>query len=83
MHNYPLWASKQTFARIYFLRQGERLVAKKALIMLNFLLKTRQSHCAVYTHMGSETYARTLMVASGAVAKHAYIYPEFAHSIYL
>ena len=28
MHNYPLWASKQTFARIVFLRQGERLVDK-------------------------------------------------------
>ena len=29
MHNYPLWASKQTFARIYFLRQGGQLVDKK------------------------------------------------------
>ncbi len=29
MHNCPLFASKQTFARIYFLRQGERLVDKK------------------------------------------------------
>ena len=29
MHNYPLFASKQTFARIDFLRQGERLVDKK------------------------------------------------------
>ena len=30
MYNYPLLASKQTFARIDFLRQGERLVDKKA-----------------------------------------------------
>ena len=30
MHNYLLWASKQTFARIDFLRQGEQLVGKKA-----------------------------------------------------
>ena len=29
MHNYPLLAPKQTFARIDFLRQGERLVDKK------------------------------------------------------
>ena len=28
MYNYPLLASKQTFARIDFLRQGERLVGK-------------------------------------------------------
>ena len=28
MHNCPLWASKQTFARIDFLRQGGRLVDK-------------------------------------------------------
>ena len=51
--------------------------------MLNFLLKTRQNHCATYTHMGNETCARALMVASGAVAKHACIYPEFAHSMHL
>ena len=42
MCNYPLSASKQTFARIDFLRQGERLVAKRALIMLKFLLKRLQ-----------------------------------------
>ena len=29
MHNCPLWASKQTSARIDFLRQGGRLVDKK------------------------------------------------------
>ena len=29
MSNCPLWASKQTFARIDFLRQGGRLVDKK------------------------------------------------------
>ena len=59
------------------------MVAKSALIMLNFLLKTRQKHCAVYTHMGNETCARALKVASGVVAKHAYIYPEFAHNMHL
>ena len=29
MFNYPLFASKQTFARIDFLRQGGRLVDEK------------------------------------------------------
>ena len=29
MCNYPFLASKQTFARIDFLRQGERLVSRK------------------------------------------------------
>ena len=38
--NYPLFVSKQTFARIDFLRQGGRLVGKMAAIMLNFVLKT-------------------------------------------
>ena len=29
MHDYPLFAAKQTFVRIDFLRQGGRLVGKK------------------------------------------------------
>ena len=29
MYNYPLLTPKQTFARIDFLRQGERLVGRK------------------------------------------------------
>ena len=29
MYNYPLLTPKQTFARIDFLRQGERLVRRK------------------------------------------------------
>jgi len=37
--DYPFFASKQTFARIDFLRQGERLVDKKALIVLKNSLK--------------------------------------------
>ena len=37
--NYPLFVSKQTFARIEFLRQGGSLVGKMAAIMLNFVLK--------------------------------------------
>ena len=36
MYNYPLLAPKQTFARIDFLRQGERLVDRKATFRVNF-----------------------------------------------
>ena len=37
MYNYPLLAPKQTFARIDFLRQGERLVDRKATFRVKFL----------------------------------------------
>ena len=40
MHNYPLWASKQTFARIYFLRQGGRLVDGKGTFCVKFLAES-------------------------------------------
>jgi len=39
MHNYPPLASKQTFARIDFLRQGERLVDKKGTYYVKILAK--------------------------------------------
>ena len=42
IYHYPLFASEQTFARIDFLRSVGRLVTKKALIMLKFVLKRRQ-----------------------------------------
>ena len=49
----PLFAPKQTFARIDYLQQDGRLVEEKALIMLNFLPKTRQdSDYAMYKYMG-------------------------------
>ena len=49
----PLFAPKQTFARIDFLHQGGRLVGIKALIMLKFSPKTRQNNdYAMYKHMG-------------------------------
>ena len=37
----PLFAPKQTFARIDFLRSGGRLCAKRALIKLKFMPKKR------------------------------------------
>ena len=39
MHMLPLFESKQTFARIDFLRQGGRLVDKKATLNVKFLTK--------------------------------------------
>ena len=52
----PIFASKLTFARIDFLRQGERLVDKKALIMLNLLLKTVQNElCRKHARVGNDT----------------------------
>ena len=56
MYNYPLLASKQTFARIDFLQPSERLVDKKALIMLNLLLKTIQKGlCRKHARVGNDT----------------------------
>ena len=40
MHNCPLFASKQTAARIDFLRQGERLVDKKGTHNVKILAKS-------------------------------------------
>ena len=60
----PLFASKQTFARIDYLRQGERLVGKKALTMLNFRLKTRQNQVFHLHRHGQRTQkTRTLTFA--------------------
>ena len=42
IYNCSLFASKPTFARIDFLRQGWRLVEKKPLIMLKYMLKSGQ-----------------------------------------
>ena len=67
MYNYPLFAPKQTSARIDFLRLGGRLVAKKALIMLNFLLKTRQSRlCCVHMQRQWWRKACTLTTANAS-----------------
>ena len=42
MYNYPLFAPKQTFARIDFLRQVRGWWTKRVVIMLKFLLKSLQ-----------------------------------------
>ena len=43
MYNQPLFASKQTFARIDYLRQDGRLMAKRALRMLKSMPKSGQN----------------------------------------
>ena len=72
MYNYPLFASKQTFARIDFLRQVGDWWTEKALKMLNPLLKTRQKKTIItYTHAGAaewETRTLTSAKASGCRA---------------
>ena len=56
MYNYTFFASKQTFARIDFLRQVGDWWTKKALRMLNFLLKTRQKNdYPIYTRRDNGT----------------------------
>ena len=48
MHNCPLFASKQTFARIDFLRQGGRLVDKKGTHNVKFFAENwTKDNCAV------------------------------------
>ena len=72
MYNYTFIASKQTFARIDFLRQVGDWWTKKALRMLNFLLKTRQKKTIIpYKHVGAterETRTLTSAKASGCRA---------------
>ena len=71
MYNYTFFASKQTFARIDFLRQVGDWWTKKALRMLNFLLKIRQKTIVTYTHAGAaewETRTLTSAKASGCRA---------------
>ena len=65
IYNSPLFAPKQTLARIDFLRQVGDWWTKKALRMLNFLLKTRQNNNSVVcTHMATARKTRTLTTAS-------------------
>ena len=52
----PLFAPKQTFARIDYLQQGGRLVGKKTLIMLNFLPKSRQKTIAAYIYIKQDCF---------------------------
>ena len=74
MHNYPLFASKQTSARIDFLRQGERLVNEKGTYYVKFLTENQTKPIMPYTHMWvMPQKARTLTTSSagGCRAGHA------------
>ena len=57
----PLFASKQTFARIDFLRQGERLVDEKGTYYVKFLTKNQTKRtCGKHARVGNgkeDTYA--------------------------
>ena len=68
MYNYTFFASKQTFARIDFLRQVGDWWTKKALRMLNFLLKTRhkKNDYPIYTCRATERKTRTLTSAKAS-----------------
>ena len=63
----PLFASKQTLARIDFLQPSERLADKKALIKLNLLLKTIQKNYAVNTR-GWATTQKTCRLATASAS---------------
>ena len=49
MYNYPLLASKQTSARIDFLRQGGRLVIKKGTHNVKFLTENQTKLFILHT----------------------------------
>ena len=54
IYNYPLFASKQTFARIDFLRWGEWLVQEKGTHNVNFLTKKQTKQIgSKHTRVGS------------------------------
>ena len=57
----PLFVSKQTFARIDFLRQGERLVDEKGTYYVKFLTENQTKRtCGKHARVGNgkeDTYA--------------------------
>ena len=67
----PFFASKQTFTRIDFLRQGEQWWPEMALIMLNLLLKTRQKQLrGVHVHGQRNGKRVRLRLTTQAVTGH-------------
>ena len=73
MHNYPLLASKQTSARIDFLRQGGRLVDRMATFYVKFLAESwTNGDWAAYTPLGNDTEKHVrLLPPARAVVGHA------------
>ena len=74
MHNYPVFAPKQTSARIDFLRQGERLVDRKGTYYVKFLAENWTKTIMPHIHMWvMPQKARTLATSSagGCRAGHA------------
>ena len=65
IHNYPLFASKQTFARIDYLRQGGRLVNRKGCFNVKFSTKNWTKTIMPHTRAwATARKARTLTTAS-------------------
>ena len=69
----PLFAPKQTFARIVFLRQGGRLVGKKGTHNVKILAEnqTKQQFCHVQTHGNRYSKHERLQPTACVVAGHA------------
>ena len=73
MHNYPPFASKQTSARIDFLRQGGRMVNEKTTFYVKFLAESwTNGDWAAYTPLGNDTEKHVrLLPPARAVVGHA------------
>ena len=71
--NYPPFASKQTFARIDFLRQGERLVDKNGTFSVKYIAEkwTKRYVTITYAHGQQQGKHVRLQPTAQAVAGHA------------
>ena len=67
----PCFASKQTYARIDYLRTDGNWWGEKTLIMLKFLLKTIQNKCTVNTREWATARKTYRQRPARAVAGHA------------
>ena len=69
----PLFASKPTFARIVFLRQGERLVDKNGTLSVKNIAekRTKRDVANIYVHGQREEKHVRLQPTAQAVAGHA------------
>ena len=69
----PLFASKPTFARIVFLRQGERLVDKNGTFSVKNIAEkwTKRDVASIYAHGQQQGKHVRLQPTAQAVAGHA------------
>ncbi len=72
----PLFASKQTSARIDFLRQGGRLVSRKGTHNVKILTKNQTKTIVPYTHAAVTARKKhTLTTASASDCRACYLRP--------